>query len=534
MSGYDKSRLSEEILNDLADFESTGIDAIYVMAFSSQCSYVDIINRIQSSNLERIVFSGLRTDEEWNYSNSILKTVNLNIAPISNTKRYSSYALKESISSIGNLRYPLTTTFAGKNVLFAEKVFNKYNSLINSIKTHFDIDIEEINNRGELFLYKRQKPLFFFKISKENLYDKKNYKGKMIVNNNFTYNGVTYKLSQAEKMTRIFDAILQVSVDNYTNCELNKEKFSEGEKFISRLYAEILMSRSLNLGNKETNIKTEESLTLQLSNALAYLELDGDKINQCAHIGLEIAKSTIEILGFTIKDIKMSMENEGYKYDSNPNSIQEALFPIHIIKNQNTETEKPVKNVAEDKFTSKSIISIDVKQCLKLTKKGAGNYIDRVIVGEFTKKAENSRQDILSDKYQEKKTAYLKRVYNFIDHMQSYYIRHKDFSDKNEYIEAELKEENADNYVAHSYSDLFIQLKKYILVGIFKGEEYIEKKNDKAIPTIVNDFMEEKFNKKLAPFTKYVLNKNLKEIFEQIDKNEYSAKDIDALFEQVH
>ena len=357
MATIDKTRLSDGMRIDLEDYENTKEDAIFWLGTGAVKTTDQIITRFQSSRIVDVALSGLKTVSDWSTSNVALKRVRSSSTAMSSSNKYSSYALVENFSNMGSLRYPLCNSFAAKNILFSKKEFPLYKELVQRVQSAYNIKIVEQTTKDKLFEYKRKGQLGaklkndglgvvnlcrkIFK--KEKFTAEPSYKGKIIVNNNYTYgNGAAYRVSQHEKFTRIMDSILGITVQN--QAKKNKVKLSKNEMFASRLYAEILLARAINYGDVESNLKIETRLTLQFSNVLAAVDLSPEKLQTVAKLGMESALSTINRLGFSITDVKNSVKNAGYIYSKEPQTMQEALLPKGGIAKVNKPLEEENDN----------------------------------------------------------------------------------------------------------------------------------------------------------------------------------------------
>ncbi len=557
---YDKNRLSEKMLADVLNFEKTGEDAIYWLGKGVLKNTDEIITRIQSSHIGEVCLSGLKTIEEWKNSNSPLNEVRASLCPVSSTNKYSSYALKESDFSMGALRYPLFNTFASKNILFSTKTFPKYYDLLNRIKREYKIKIVEQSSKGELFSYKRRgrvtamlkntglralnlcKKLF----KRETFSINPSYKGKIVIRDTYTYNnGNAYKFSQQEKFTKILDAIVNIET-KHQNKKL-KAKLSKDEQFFARLYSEVLLSRAINYGDVESNKNVESSLTLQMSNVLARLDMAPEQIANASKVGVKVAMQTINKLGLTLTDVRNSFIGSGYKYKIEPVTIEDALLAKQAPVNEVAKEEKePVnkKNAEEKEIVNKKVEEtnpnkkfdtaknfVGVKDGkVYLTLNSAKKYIDNVVKNALKKQIKYSVNNIYDKELSERKEKKMQRQYNFVEHMLSFYDTHKDVDveNLNQMVEKELKNPNLikERNYAHSFSKSFIDFRAYIIEQIFGNEEKIEKKDGKAISTLINDLVQKEYGKKLSSYVLEKVKKGTAQMFKDIDSQNFKPIDL--------
>ena len=342
MPTFDINRLSKPMLADYQDYAKTGEDAIYWLVASKQTHTTDqIINRMQSSTIERTALSGLKTLGEWSASQYGPTQIRATLAPVSNTNKYSSFALLERGIQIGKLRYPLRHSFAATKPAFVKKTYATYMSMLRTIKQQYGIEVVETARFNEMFRYTHtgkfsgfiKNPFEFTRLAtpNQNLSERRKleYQGTIYLNNTLRLaNGVQYEISQQEKMTKVFDAIFEVSVNQYAK-ERPENGLTEDEKFVARLIADVLMSRAIDFGDAEDNINAETSLTLQLANVLAYLELSPDRLKVCGAVGLTCAQDACIKMGLDINKVMQGMQNANHTYKKTPLNLAEALAPIN-------------------------------------------------------------------------------------------------------------------------------------------------------------------------------------------------------------
>ena len=95
-----------------------------------------------------------------------------------------------------------------------------------------------------------------------------------------------------------------------------------------------------------------------------------------------------------------------------------------------------------------------------------------------------------------------------------------------------VRKDVADNNYAHSFGKSFVDLRQDILNELFGNEEAIEKKDGKTVITLINEYVEQKYGKKLSSFVLNALNKNLNAIYKEIDKNNFTPKTFEKIDEK--
>ncbi len=346
MSDLNKTQLSESLLKDMKDFAKTGEDPIFWLANKKNVSIDEIITRMQSANIESVVALGYKTIDQWSKSTPP-RTVRSSIAPITNTNRYSSFALVEDAKNIGKLRYPLVASYAAKNLFFESKTFSDYSRFINKIQSAYKIKIIEKNDSGSLFNYKRKGKIraqlkniglgalnLCRKLTKKQTYKtSSSYKGKIILNGSIAIgDNHRYKFSQQEKLTRIIYALTTVTSKDIA--KQNKVKLDKNVMAYANLLANVLICRAINYGNNNANRVVEASLSLQMCNTLAGLEIDTETLNKANDVAMQTALFTINKLGISKNEIMNAMHATGYTYYTQPQTIIEALVPRLTIRNE--------------------------------------------------------------------------------------------------------------------------------------------------------------------------------------------------------
>ena len=597
--------LSSVALKDLERYQTSGEDAIYMLAQSAfdngeELNTDMVLNRIQSKKIydiqsssntksdlkKSLDFIGAQTQEDWKKMGVPCKKIKESATTILNNK-YSCYFLKAE--TYNQLRYPMYDSFTSSKFLFRNKTFPNYEELVNKVKKSFGIKVIEASgknkliDKSELYRYiKENKFVGFVKnvglgavnlcrtlFKKSKLFSTKSYRGKIILRDNYVYaHGGNYKLSQQEKFVKILDGILNVTIKRAT--KVYDSNLNEKQLFYSRLYANILLSRAINFNDKgESNKKIENSLMLQMANVLAGLNMTTSEINQATSIAFKSAIFVINKMGIEISDIKACVKNMGYKYDKNPTTIDEALLPksplLNLLLTSGEEEVVEQEQKTEQNFILKgkpynSVSTADYNQNKKenneliqdveyevlndestkyavkkpmflnpavyyISKNSAEMYIDNVIESGFKKLINKNLGKINLAPESNKKAEKLHRGYNFAEHMLAFYRTNKNKSaeELDRMIEKEFSSNktNDDNKYAHSLSKAFINLKQQILNGIFGDANRVEKKQNKKASVLVNEYVENKYGKKLVYYIYNCLDENLNKVYKEIDKNSF-------------
>ena len=345
MSDLKNQKLSGRIIKDFRNFARTGEDPIFWLAKGKDVSIDEIITRMQSANIFTIANLGIKTADEWEHSRPA-RTVRKTVAPITENGSYSSFALIENDNRYGKLRYPLVASFISDDLPFATKTFQDYSSLIKKIKSSYKVKIIEKNDSGEIFSYKRKvltaklknvgygalnlcRKMFRKKILKPS----PSYKGKIVINSTIGIgNNRRYKFSEQEKITRILYALISAGSKEFA--KENKTKLDKKVMAYVNLYASILVSRAIDYGTDRSNRMVEASLSLQMCNTLAGLDIDSETLKSASKLGMQTALFTIDKLGISKQSVMQAMRATGYTYYSVPETIEEALVPKRTLVNE--------------------------------------------------------------------------------------------------------------------------------------------------------------------------------------------------------
>ncbi len=348
MSDLKKQKLSDAMIKDFKDFARTGKDSIFWLAKGENVTIDDVITRMQSANILTVAKLGVKTADEWKNSRPSRK-VRDTVSPITNNGGYSSFALIENENNYGKLRYPLVASFASSDMPFETKTFPIYSSLIKKIRSSYKVKVIEKNDSGELFVYKRKSGVVAKLknvglgalnlcrkiVKKQILKSSPSYKGKIVLNSSIEVgNNKIYKFSEQEKMTRILFELIKVTSKDYKK----KGQLTLDSKVMAyvNLYASVLVSRAINYGSEKSNRMVEASLSLQMCNTLAGLNLDSQTLKSANSLAMKTALFTIDKLGISKQDVMESMMATGYKYYIVPQTIEEALAPKRPFVNENT------------------------------------------------------------------------------------------------------------------------------------------------------------------------------------------------------
>lgn len=545
MLNVDKTRLTQEMLQDIEDYERTGEDAIYLLAKKKK-NYIDIITRMQSSNIDMIAHSGLKTVADWDYIRNTNKGVNTDLVAVNNDAgnlKYSCYALKDPQNHEIGLRIPLLDTYASKKrSLFGKNpTFATYNQLISKIADVYKIKVKEKHVGNKHITYKTTKnPVVLIKkagykllnlcrtfFKKEKVQQPILFKGKISITNNIAPGTSSkYVMSQQEKFTEVLDKIIYATAKHYV--KFNKLKMTKKEILASCLYADILMSRVINYGDSQINNNIENALKLQFSNVLASICPSAEKLSEISALGMKCAIFNLKKLGMSLEDVVKNAKSSGYSFDTEPQSFEDALLGSKLRLQQkqsiNLQEQESGKEQINDTVAPETQTKIDkggdslLETETLLKKDTARKYIDKVIAKSL--KNYISKSIIEMDGY-ENKTG---KVYNkiqrrhlFVENMLAYYEKQKglDLSDLLEDLRKELAlGDESDRSYARKYSNTLLSMREAIVDSIFQENQYIKKVNNETIISLINKYIGQHYpdSKSLSPFINSVLKKSLKDI----------------------
>lgn len=438
--------------------------------------YSDIVSRLQvqyfvlDKNRENIL-----TKEEW-YNDGFNNTFKVNeaISPITKKNEYSSFALIEPSDDM-LLHYPLDDDYISLVGPFAIKDGKEYT------QTHLEKELNTIQNKLGIKVVQSGK--FSFSKFKQNFIKNAIVK----IKNKFlklckkepvqtTYSGKIYLRSNIEgfvpsyvdRVAKIYDYILKVSVSKFAKKykTKNNKKLPKSIQFASRIYANILMSRVLDLSDVSNNKKLEKCLWLQFANVSNKYCFNSSELKAITKLGLEAAIQTCKDLGITKNKIIAKMTKLDYVYDCVPQNEYEAFlrakerdYSIYFenANSKNKEQENVNKSSKEENissFAKKSDESVNtttkeklsgeqvLKEIVKVEKtnnsvkeSSVAKMVDKAVVNFLATQGTNLAEKINSGKISAKKVELTNAQLNLYNLVLSYYVqasRSKPMSVKND------------------------------------------------------------------------------------------------------
>lgn len=369
-----RSLLSKEMLKDVKDYEKTGEDAIYWLANKKGKTYKEIITRFQSSEIDMVSNSGLKTEDEWKNLYHDFGEVNSGLVAVDDDeekgKLYSCYAIKGTTNRTSKVMFPLMESYASRYDLFSNKNdCPNYNYMLNKISDAYNIKIKNSPKTNDVEYKESFKTLEKVKsagykvlnlcrkfLKKEKISEPISFRGKTEIS--------TQKLADSEKLTGILNHLVEKTA-KYLN-KTQKLNLSERELYAASLYSDILMSRVLNYGDSELNEKIELSLRLQFSNLLARDCYGIETLNKIADLGMDCAMYNLKKLGINTKEAVANAKNAGYEFANEPTTLREAMLghKVNVYKDELTDdeslgisdTKKKRKNTQKPKIAKKKPI----------------------------------------------------------------------------------------------------------------------------------------------------------------------------------
>lgn len=290
-----------------------------------------------------------------------------------------------------------------------------------------------------------------------------------------------YKISNIEKLTKVYDFILGVAVKAESKKHKNElGKSAKQIEFMSRIFADILMARLNDLGDINNNKKLEKCLWLQFANALNKYNLDASQLKMVTELGTKATVKVCRQLGITKEKIIAKMTQLGYIYTCVPADettaligIKERDYSVYNVVNAQKQTikeeptamhfassakldvktdevkEEPIKTepqkeqIADEdssqsydsKYSEKSIIpSNGIKKTVK--KASTEKKIDNIVVKFLAEQATRLADKIGSGKLKNKKLLVAESECNLYKLMLAYYVqasKSKPMSIKNDF-----------------------------------------------------------------------------------------------------
>lgn len=442
----------------------------------SKLDYTDIVSRLQvqyfalDRNRENVL-----TKEEW-FNDGFNNTFKVNeaISPITKNNEYSSFALIEPSDDM-LLHYPLDDDYIALVGPFAIKDGKEYTEFqfekeLNNIQTKLGIKVLQSNKlsfskfkqnfvKNAIIKIKNK----FLKLCKKEPVQT-TYYGKIYLRSNIE----GFVPSYVDRVAKIYDYILKVSVSKFAKKykTKNNKKLPKSIQFASRIYANILMSRVLDLNDVSNNIKLEKCLWLQFANVLNKYCFDSSELKAITKLGLEAAIQTCKDLGITKNQIVAKATKIGFVYDCVPQNEHEAFLRVkerdYSIYSENSnlknkEQDNVNKSSKEENITSfakKSNESVntttkkklsgeqELKEIVKTEKannsvkeSSVAKMVDKAVVNFLATQGTNLAEKINSGKISAKKVELTNAQLNLYNLVLSYYVqasRSKPMSVKND------------------------------------------------------------------------------------------------------
>ena len=567
MREVDRNRLSSDMLRDVEDYERTREDAIFWLGSHKRKSYKDIITRLQSSNINLVALSGVKTVDDWARRSSLINSINTDLVPVNNDDgvlKYSCYALKDTDTHTYGIRIPMMESYASKRILFMNSKCPNYSSLINKITKSYNIKIVEEWPKKGLVYYKPKFPILAkiksagYKVlnlcrkflKKDQLVEPLKFSGKIMLQDRI-YAGLSirYVISNAEKLTEVLDKIMRVTVNHFNKTD--KLGLSKKEMLMATLYADILINRAMDYGDTQLNGDIEDALKLQFSNVLAGSSPSADSLDEIATLGMKCAIYNLKKMGLGLNEVISNVKNAGFSFAGIPSSYEEALLGYRavesviedekVVEDDNKEENSDILNFGdfsqyyvdtilrgtpiysnikpndgeqvyiEDE--KKNEVTVE-KNTITVTEEKVRKYVDNVIkkaMKNYLGKTVVSKSNCAT--LGGKVYGRIQRRHLFIENMFSYYENSKkfDLSEIVEDLRAELETGgNIDSSYARRYSNLLLKTREEIIESIFEsGIDY----SGKTVSELVNGFANEKYGKNsFSTFISSVLTKSLKDV----------------------
>ena len=293
-----------------------------------------VVGRLQTQYIAENRKDGdLRTIEDWDQKEYYEPNEVNDDIPAVIKGRYSSFALLK-IDDSTELSFPLLEDYSSIYQPFAKKSFSdaSFATNISNLVNKLGVVVKQ-NDLYKFSIYKRgfvnsaiikvkNKVLSLFKkpVKVVGLFSGK-ISLKTKINN--------YVMSNVEKITKIYDFILNVAI----KAEAKNFKEQMGDKakeikYVARLFADVLMARVNDLGNINNNKKLEKCLWLQFANALNKYNFDSNQLKLITELGVKATVTTCKNLGITKEKIIERMNALGYVYTCVPSNEQQALTEI--------------------------------------------------------------------------------------------------------------------------------------------------------------------------------------------------------------
>lgn len=407
--------------------------------------YSEIVSRLQAQffaydrNRQNIL-----TAQEWKndgFNNTF--QVNDAIAPIT-SNQYSSFALVEPSDEL-LLHYPLDDDYIALVGPFAIKDQTEYteqnfNKELANIQQKLGIVVKQsgklsVSTFKQSFVKKAILKIknSFYKLCKKQDKIKTLYSGKINLNTNV--DGI--QPSYVDRIAKVYDYILKSSVKDVIKNYKNGKKLPKEHLFVARIYANILMSRVLDLKDLSNNKKLEKCLWLQYANNLNKYCFSSDELKLITTIGLEAAAKTCKKLGISTSKIVTKATLLGYEYDCVPQDERIALLMARqkdyskyseqaaearsqkeqFTQKQSSETKQDNSNKNANVHFSADKKTAEVKQST------VSKMVDQAVVKCLSTQGTNLAEKINQNKVKGKKLTKATSQLNLYNLALSYYIQ---------------------------------------------------------------------------------------------------------------
>ena len=340
------SKKAKEDLRALVVDKQAGFDMIVANYMGkNECNALDVTSRLQlqyflvNPQINHLQSNGM--NGWWQNESYEPNEVAEGLEPVVDTtdnngegeRLFSSYALKQ-IPNKYSLSYPLDNDYTEPVPPFkgAEMPATAYQSILKKLEENLGVKVFD-GKYSTLNIYRRclvnlaitKVKNAFYRLTRNLDKVKTSFKGSLLLAQK---SADGYEYSNIERVVKIHDELFRVAIakDVRDLRKENKGKITKDVKFASRLFADILMARATDFGNKETNKKVESCLFLQFSNVLNRANFNSQQLKLITELGASVVCDTCKQNKMTKESVMHAMMQNGFEYTSVPKTMKEAFL----------------------------------------------------------------------------------------------------------------------------------------------------------------------------------------------------------------
>ena len=387
LTGKDWDKFSETTQRNIETAYEKGLDAIglFMNGEFNPNKTIELLQSLSDQNYVGTLFSKKTWENKAAYNNGI---ANSGIEPLKEGV-YSSHIVKSKESKMEDVNFPLTTNNSSAKTIYeaSEKNCSRFESLIGNYSAQagnlgFSLDITDGASSKSDKYYREVKRILASSPRKFEIFGNNN--------SNLT-------LNEYDKIVLISNIIAGEILNEFKNepsfkdvaTKVPQDKLAKVE-YLTKDLLTIAIMRATDLGNPEVSYKIDEALKLQFANDMAVIASDSKDLTRAVvKLTKTCAEKIAEKLNFDQDRIVKNMEAMGFKYNTEPKTICEAIFNAsNLEKAHQIEVER-----------TEEIIEAEVLSETPAVGKTAHILATPVIYAPNLKKVAKHFKEILNEKF---------------------------------------------------------------------------------------------------------------------------------------